>query len=194
MIYEAIVMGSSAGGLNALQKVLSRLPGDFRIPILVVQHVHAQSDSYLVRHLKNLCALTIKEAEEKELISGGTVYIAPANYHLLVDEDHTLCLSTDEKVNYSRPSIDVLFETAADVYREKLVGIILTGANEDGTQGMKKIKRNGGLLIVQDPASAESAHMPAAVVRQMAVDYILPLSEIAPFLERLDKQKESQSN
>lgn len=187
--YEAIVIGASAGGPNALQEVLAPLPADFTLPILVVQHRSPASDDSLVFSLDESCQLTIKEADEKELIKPGYVYVAPANYHLLVERDKTLSLSVDARVCYSRPSIDVLFETAAEAYLSGLVGIILTGANNDGTAGLKKIKGKGGLTIAQHPATAEAAMMPWSAIQEGVVDKILSLTEIASFLIRLSKER-----
>ena len=184
MDYEAIVIGTSAGGLNALQKILGPLPADFPLPILVVQHRLPAADDFLTFSLNESCALSVKEAEEKELIKPGFIYIAPANYHLLVEGDKTLSLTIDAKVCYARPSIDVLFETAAEAYLSALVGIILTGANNDGTAGLKKIKEKGGLTIAQDPATAESDVMPLSAIRENVVDKILSLAEIASFLSQ----------
>ena len=144
MNYKAIVIGASAGGLQALQKILGPLPADFSLPILIVQHRLPTADDLLTFALNESCRLTVKEANEKDYIEPGRVYVAPANYHLLVERDRTLSLSADAKVCYSRPSIDVLFESAADVYLSQLIGIILTGATHDGTAGLKKIKQNGG--------------------------------------------------
>lgn len=187
--YKLVVIGVSAGGLNALKEIYMHLPGDFDIPMIIVQHLHANSDSFLSNYLDKLSALHIKEAEEKEKIESGMVYIAPPNYHILVDEDHAISLTLDGKVNYSRPSIDVLFESAADIYGSDLIGIILTGSNDDGAEGMKRIKEKGGLLIVQDPTTAETASMPMSVIRQTSVDHILELDKIAPFLQKLTNNK-----
>jgi two-component system chemotaxis response regulator CheB len=188
MDYNAVVIGASAGGVNALHKVLVPLPADIAIPILVVQHRLPTPDDYLAFSLNKSCQLVVKEAEEKEPVEPGTVYVAPANYHLLVERDQTLSLSVDDKVCYSRPSIDVLFETAAEVYRSGLVGIIMTGASGDGAAGLGRIKENGGLTIVQDPATAEYAVMPLSAIRENAVDKILSLQEIASFLAQFSKQ------
>jgi two-component system chemotaxis response regulator CheB len=184
MDYQAIVIGTSAGGLNALQKILGPLPANFSLPVLVVQHRLPAPDDFLTFSLNESCPLTVKEAEEKEPKKPGFVYIAPANYHLLVERNKTLSLSIDSKVCYSRPSIDVLFETAAEAYLSGLIGIILTGANDDGTAGLKKIKEKGGLTIAQDPATAESGAMPFSAIRENVVDQILPLAEIASFLSQ----------
>jgi two-component system chemotaxis response regulator CheB len=188
MEYKAVVIGASAGGLNALQKVLAPLPADFALPILVVQHRLPSPDDLLSFSLNESCKLVVKEADEKEPAKPGYVYVAPANYHLLVERDETLSLSVDAKVCYSRPSIDVLFETAAQVYRSGLVGIILTGASDDGTVGLKKIKEMGGLTVAQDPDTAEYAVMPLSAIREGIVDKILSLAEIGSFLAQLLKK------
>lgn len=182
MKYEAIVIGVSSGGMITLDKILRHLPSDFALSIIIVQHQHPESDDFLARFLDARCSLTVKQADEKEIIMPGKIYIAPPNYHLLVEEDKTLSLSTNKRVNFARPSIDVLFESAADAFGEKLVGIILTGANEDGSRGLKKIKESGGLTIVQDPDTAEVDTMPKAAIASTKVDYILPLENIGPFI------------
>jgi two-component system chemotaxis response regulator CheB len=189
MDYEAIAIGASAGGLSALKEVLAPLPADFTLPILVVQHRLPTPDDFLVFFLDESCPLTVKEADEKELVKPGYVYIAPADYHLLVERDKTLSLSIDARVCYSRPSIDVLFETAAEAYLSGLIGIILTGASGDGTAGLKKIKEKGGLTIAQNPATAEIAVMPHSAIREDIVDKILSLAEIASFLAQLSKTR-----
>lgn len=183
--YEAVVIGVSAGGFKALHVLLSGLPGNFSVPIVIVQHRRSSLDNYMVTSLNRHCRILVKEAEEKEKIMPGTVYIAPADYHLLVEKDRTFSLSVDEHVCFSRPSIDVLFETAADAYKECLVGIILTGANADGSAGIRKIKAGGGLTIAQDPATAEVKVMPLAAIATKSVDFILALQDIPTFLKDL---------
>ena len=131
------------------------------------------------------CKSRVKQADEKEKIVPAMIYIAPPNYHLLVEDDRTFSLSVDELVNFSRPSIDVLFESAADAYGKRLIGIILTGANSDGSNGLKKIKECGGMAIVQDPESSEADTMPRAAIKATKVDYVLPLEEIGTFLRKL---------
>lgn len=187
MQYEAVVIGVSSGGMKALKAIFSALPGDLNIAIMIVQHLSPRSDKEWIRLLNAQSNLNIKEADEKEKIEKGNVYIAPPNYHLLVEKNKTFSLTIDERVNFARPSIDVLFESAADAYRNKLIGMILTGSNHDGTKGMKQIKKNGGLTIAQDPESAESATMPAAVIAEIQVDYILPLNGIIDLLIQLVK-------
>lgn len=183
--FEAVVIGVSAGGLAALAKILPQLEADFPLPILIVQHMRPDSDGFLWRHLDNLCRLSVKEAEDKEAIRPGTVYIAPPDYHLLVEPDRTLTLSADDRVNFSRPSIDVLFETAAEVYQQRLVGVILTGANNDGTHGLQTIKSYAGLAVVQSPESAESDTMPRSAIESIVVDHIVPLDRLGQFLNDL---------
>ncbi len=179
--YETVVIGASTGGIDALRTIFSFLPADFKQAIIVVLHLSPQSRA-LPQVLNRQCRMVIKEAEEKEEIRGGVIYIAPANYHLMVEEDKTFSLSLEGPVNYARPSIDVLFETAADVYGENLIGIILTGGNKDGSQGVKKIKKGGGLAIVQDPSTANVDSMPRAAIAASEVDHILSLDKIGLLL------------
>ena len=183
--YEAIVIGMAAGGMRALATILPHLPEDFSFPVMVVQHIAPDSDGFLAVHLNNLSRVRVKEAFDKEPIRPATVYLAPPNYHLLVERDRTLCLSVDERVHFARPSIDVLFQNAADVYAERLVGVVLTGANTDGSQGLKHIRHNGGLTIVQDPSTAESPCMPSAAIEAAKPDYIAGLAGIGPLLTSL---------
>ncbi|WP_061296287.1 chemotaxis protein CheB [Leptospira interrogans] len=192
MNYEAIVIGVSAGGINAMKTILPTLPTQFGIPIVIVQHIGARSDGEWFRILEKLCNIKIKEAEEKEEIKSGMVYVAPPNYHLLIEKDRTFSFSIGERVNFSRPSIDVLFETASEVYEDKLIGVILTGANSDGAQGLKKIKENGGLAVVQDPLTAEIALMPRSAIEATSVDYVLSLEKIAELFIRLDQNNLEQ--
>jgi len=185
MNYEAIVIGASAGGLSALQELLAPIPADFMLPMLIVLHRLPTPDDLMAFTLNESCQLRVKEADHGERIEPGYVYIAPANYHLLVELDHTLSLSVDAKVRYSRPSIDVLFESAADAYRSGLIGIILTGANNDGTAGLKKIKSRAGLTIAQNPTTADSRIMPYSAIRENTVDRIFSLADMASFLTGL---------
>lgn len=180
-----MVIGVSAGGMKALSILLSGLEPDFQIPLAIVQHRLASPDNFLITYLDNRCRLTVKEAEEKEKIREGHVYIAPADYHLLIEKDRTISLSVDDPVCFSRPSIDVLFDTAAAAYKEKLIGLILTGANSDGSEGVKQIKAAGGLIIAQNPQNASSAVMPQSAIDTGCVDFILELEEIPHFLEDL---------
>ncbi len=187
--YKAIVVGASTGGINALETVLTMLPLDFIIPIIIVLHRAESPDNFLLMHFNSICHCSVLEAQEKSPIKKGNIYIAPGGYHLMVEMDHTFSLSVDPPVNWSRPSIDVLFETAAEAYREKLVGIIMTGANKDGSKGLAKIKKTGGLCIVQDPESATSSHMPLSALKKVAADYTLTLDGIGQILSQLDKNR-----
>ncbi|PKH02648.1 chemotaxis protein CheB [Psychromonas sp. MB-3u-54] len=183
--YQAIVIGASMGGMEALKMILAQLPDNFSLPVIVVQHQMRDSDDFLAVYLNRHCAIKVKEACAHELILPAYVYIAPAAYHLLIEEDKTLSLSVDLPVNYSIPSIDVLFESAADVYGESLVGVVLTGASADGSQGLKKIKAYGGLTVVQDPNTAEAPKMPSAAIKVTQIDHILPPDKIGVFLREL---------
>ncbi len=182
---QLIVIGCSLGGMRATQIILSSLSRDFCVPIVIAQHRHRKSDEGLPAYLRRQTKLPVVDAEDKQWIESGKVYLAPADYHLLIERNGTrgeLSLSVDEAVRYSRPSIDVLFESAADAYKDRLVGIVLTGANEDGSRGAKRIKARGGTVIVQDPATAEAPTMPQATIDAVQVDRILRLEEIASFL------------
>jgi len=184
-VFEAVVVGSSAGGIRALGSLLAPLPNDFPLPIIVVQHLHPESESYLPKILATHCALPVKQAEEREIIQAGRVYIAPPNYHLLIEEDHSFSLSLEPPVRYARPSVDVMFETAVYAYRDKLIGIILTGANDDGSYGVKKLKQMGGYVIVQDPKTAEAEAMPNAAIAAAKVDKVLPIEQVGVYLLQL---------
>jgi two-component system chemotaxis response regulator CheB len=184
----AIVIGSSAGGLQALKTIFSLFREDFSIPIIVVQHISPYSDNYITTYLNRICKVNFKEANEKEVIESGTIYFAPPNFHLLIEDNFTFSLSTEERVNFARPSIDILFETAAFVYGKNLVGIVLTGANNDGSAGLRKIKEFGGITIVQDPKTAEVDTMPSCAIKESKIDYILSLKEISKLLMKLDKE------
>ena len=183
--FAAIVLGTSAGGYAALDVLFRQIDRDFKLPIIIVQHLYPDSNDFLARNLNAVCSLNVVEASEKEKIQAGNIYISPANYHLLIEANHTFSLSIDVKVNYSRPSIDVLFESAADIYRDRLIGILLTGANSDGAKGLKYIKTMGGTTIAQDPESAEVPAMPLSAINLFTVDYILPLEKIYPKLKFL---------
>lgn len=185
MDYKAVVIGTSAGGMEALGLILAKLPSHFPVPILIVQHLSPDSDGYMARRFDELYSLRVKEADEKEKVLAGTVYIAPANYHLLVEADESLSLTVDKKVNYARPSVDVLFESAADTYGDKLIGVILTGANSDGSNGLKKVKEKGGIAMVEDPHTAATSSMPKAAIKKSVIDYILTVNKIAEKLMEL---------
>ena len=182
--FELIAIGCSMGGMHALQIIFSVLPKDFPVPITVVQHRYRTSNEGLPEFLRRRTELQVIDATDKEWLKPGTVYLAPANYHLLVERGE-LSLSVDEAVAYSRPSIDVLFESSADAYGAGVIGVILTGANSDGAKGAMRIKSRGGFVIAQDPETAESPAMPRAAIEAAPVDRILPLDRIGPFLVEL---------
>ncbi len=181
--YKAIVMGGSAGSMGAFLEIFSSLPNDFRLPIIIACHVHPLDNGGLVEFFCQQSPLTIKEADDKEPILPGHVYFPPANYHLLVEPDETFSLTVDPKVNYARPSIDVLFESAAFVYGDRLIGILLTGANPDGAKGISSIKKMGGHTIAQNPDSAEYPVMPQAAIDTGDVDTILSVEQIGNFIK-----------
>lgn len=183
--FKAIVIGVSTGGVSALTQLLGALPADFTVPVLVVTHITPDSDDSLAKLLNSLCTIRVKEADEQEAITPGTVYLAPANYHLLVERGGLLALSVDPPVNFARPSVDILFESASEVYGPSLVGVILTGAGRDGSKGLLKIKNNGGLAIVQDPKDAEMNSMPGSALQLLKADHVVRLKEIPGLLMRL---------
>lgn len=183
---EAVVIGTSAGGLAALDTLIRPLPVSYRLPFLVVQHVLPNQRTQLVDIFNRKTALRVKEANDKERIEGGTLYFAPPGYHLLVETDFSLALSQDDAVFFSRPSIDVLFESAADAWGDRVMGILLTGANEDGAAGLEAIARAGGLTVVQDPAEAEVSVMPRAALQRFTPNYVLSLRNIQQLLLELE--------
>jgi two-component system, chemotaxis family, protein-glutamate methylesterase/glutaminase len=183
---ELIVIGCSMGGMHALKEIFKALPADFPTPIAVAQHRHKASNEGLPSYLRRASELCVVDVEDKLWIKPNCVYLAPADYHLLVERG-VFHLSVDGAVAHSRPSIDVLFESAADAYGGGLVGVVLTGANADGARGAKRIKSRGGMLIVQDPATAEAPAMPKAAIDAARVDRILPLERIGPFLVELGR-------
>ncbi|MBN1139071.1 MAG: chemotaxis protein CheB [Anaerolineae bacterium] len=180
--HQVVVIGVSAGGMAALEELLPAFPATYPWPIVVVQHLHPVQDTSFIQRLNEKSALTVKEADEKEPLEAGHAYFAPPNYHLMIEDDRTFALSVDEKVNYARPAIDVLFESAADVYGDGVIGVILTGANEDGAQGLRMIKARGGVAIVQDPKTAQVPLMPQAAIAAIQVDHVLTLPEIVTWL------------
>lgn len=184
MPYGIVVVGTSTGGLKALQTLLGGLPEDFPLPIAIVQHRGKDRESGLCDYLRRHSHLPITEPEDKEEIVPGHTYLAPRDYHLLI-ENRSFALSIDPPVIHARPSIDVLFESAADHYQNQTIGVILTGGSYDGAQGLAKIKKQGGIALVEDPESAACREMPRAALDRAAVDKVLPLDEIAPYLQAL---------
>ena len=186
-----IAIGVSAGGFEALTTLVTQLPADFSLPIAIVQHRSADSSGFLAEHLDINAQIKVKDVFDKEPISSGIVYLAPPDYHLLIERGHLFSLSQDDKVNYSRPSIDVLFESAADIYRQACLAIILTGKNQDGAMGLAKIVATGGTAIVQDPHSAQASEMPIAAINNAPTASVFTLSQITDYLITLDQnQKE----
>ncbi|WP_055049007.1 chemotaxis protein CheB [Devosia sp. A16] len=182
---EAIVIGASAGAVEALTSLLPALKPGFRLPIIVVVHLPADRRSAMAELFRAKCALTVVEAEDKDPIVAGTIYFAPPDYHLLVEVDRSFSLSCDAPVLFSRPSIDVLFESAADAYGPGLIGIVLTGANADGARGLKAIISEGGVGVVQTPSSALAAAMPEAALQLSPTAKAMTLQAIAAYLEEI---------
>lgn len=183
---EAVVIGASAGGVHALLALLADLPRSFRLPVIVVLHLPEDRDSQLAEIFQYRLPIAVREAADKESIAPSTLYFAGPGYHLSVEMDRTFSLSCEEAVHYSRPSIDVLMESAADAYGPALAGFLLTGANEDGAAGLARIKQQGGLTVVQDPAEAEVPTMPEAAIRRIKPDFTLKLGAIRDLLLKLD--------
>ena len=183
--FDAVVIGASAGAIEALSRILPNIPADYPAAIMVVVHVPPDSNSMLVELFQRKSEVRVKEAEDKETIEVGTVYFAPPDYHVLVEPNRRLSLSGEEPINYSRPSIDVLFESAAECYRERLLGIVLTGANSDGARGLRAIVDAGGAAVVQDPDSALVSAMPLAALQACPTARTLDLEEISDHLRRI---------
>ncbi|WP_337158412.1 chemotaxis protein CheB [Pseudomonas putida] len=183
---EAVVIGASAGGVAALLQVLGGLPEGFAIPVLCVLHLPDERHSQLASVLQRRIHRPVREARDKEGIAPGLIYVAGAGYHLSVERDLSLSLSQEEPVHFSRPAIDFLFQSAADAYGAGLLGVLLTGANEDGAQGLLQIKNSGGRTVVQDPRDAQVALMPEAALALQQPDHILSLSGIGHLLATLE--------
>lgn len=182
--YEVAVIGASWGGLAALRTIISGLPAGFRLPIAIVQHRHRDSEALLARFLQEQTQLRVCEVEDKTAVEPGKVFVAPANYHVLVEQGH-FSLSTEAPVRYSRPSIDVALTSAADAYGHRAVGIVLTGSNADGAEGLRRVADVGGMTIVQDPRTAEAPTMPRAALQRVPVARVFPIDRIAAFLAAL---------
>lgn len=183
--FEIVALASSAGGLAALSKVLSSLPREFPTPIAVVQHLDPRHRSLMAKILSTRTALMVKQAEDKERMQSGTVYIAPPNNHLLINPDGIISLTQSELVHFVRPSADLLFESVAASYKDRAIAVVLTGSGSDGNLGVRAVKKMGGTVIAQDQASSEFYGMPGAAIQTGSVDFILPLEEIAPALVTL---------
>jgi two-component system chemotaxis response regulator CheB len=189
--WEAIVIGGSAGALRALSTILPALPADFPLPIMAVVHLPPDKQSVLAEVLQAKCAMRVREAQDKEPIEPGTIYFAPPDYHLLVEDDRHFALSYDAPQLFSRPSIDVLFESAVDVYADRLIGIVLSGANNDGALGLEAVDREGGLPLVQSPKDAHSTAMPLAALAKCPTAQALSAEQIASFLKSQSHESET---
>jgi len=176
---EALVIGASAGAIDALSQILPAVSPAARIPLAIVVHLPANRPSLLPEIFTHRCPVRVLEPEDKQLMSAGSVWFAPPNYHLLLEADRSFAFSTDLPVNFSRPSIDVLFESAADAFASALCCLVLTGANDDGAAGASTIRRHGGLVVVQDPRSAEAKRMPSAAIARANPQIVATLPEIA---------------
>ncbi|UCZ85788.1 chemotaxis protein CheB [Pseudomonas sp. L5B5] len=184
---DAVVVGASAGGVEALLSLFGGFGRSFRLPVIVVLHLPEERRSQLAEVFDRRLALQVKEADDKEQIVAGTLYFAAPGYHLSVEQDRSLSLSQEDRLHHSRPSIDYLFESAADAYGERLAAVLLTGANQDGARGLAEVKRQGGLTIVQDPDEAHVSTMPDAALALHQPDHILPLCGISLLLAELER-------
>ena len=191
MAFEIVVVGASSGGLKALQRLLSGLSDKFRLPIVIVQHRGKDSEPALCEFLAQHSSLAISEPNDKDPILDGHVYLAPSDYHLLITE-RSFALSIDAPVAFARPSIDLLFESAAHEYGDRAIGVILTGSNSDGARGLAKIKSRCGLAIVEEPGKASCAEMPTAAIQGCNVDWVTTLENIPPLLEQLSSSMVGQ--
>ena len=178
----AVVIGASAGGMDALAEIIPKLPKTFPVPVIIVQHISPLSDNYIATYLDKMSKVNVVEAEEKVKPVKGKAYIAPPNYHLLIERDKSFSLATFERVSFARPSIDVMFETAAEAFGIWLTGVILTGANHDGARGMEYIQALGGKTVVQDPETAEVDTMPKSALQRITPTAVVPLKEIGGWL------------
>lgn len=179
---DAVVVGTSWGGLAAISTVLKHVPGNLGVPVILCQHQYPHALSNLSLVLRNRTKLKVVEIEDKMPVEPGTLYVCPPNYHTLIERDFFFALSVDAQVMYSRPAIDVLFETAAEAWQDRLAAVVLTGANEDGAAGLQHVVRCGGMPIVQLPASAEAPVMPEAAVRQVPWSHVMTLDQIGQFI------------
>lgn len=181
-----LIIGGSAGSLDVLIRVLPDIDINIQFPIIIVVHRKQGTDSILSDLLGSKTSLKVKEVEEKESILNGCIYVVPSDYHLLIEKDFTFSLDYSEKVNYSRPSIDVTFQSAADVYKDKLVCLLLSGSNADGVNGLITVNKTGGKALVQDPSSAQVAYMPDQAILKAKVDKVLKIEEMAAYINTLN--------
>jgi two-component system chemotaxis response regulator CheB len=183
--FDIIAIAASAGGLSALEAILGQLPADFPAAVVVVQHLDPRHRSLMSEILSRRTPLAVKQAEEGEPLQPATVYIAPPNYHVLVNPDRTVSLTQSELVHFVRPSADLLFESVAGSYKDRSIAVVLTGTGSDGSMGVQAIKNRGGTVIAQDEATSEFFGMPQAAINTGSVDFVLGLDEIAPALVTL---------
>jgi two-component system chemotaxis response regulator CheB len=188
-LYEIAVVGTSGGGLAALRELVAALPKDLTMPVVLIQHRHKQSDNALPRFLQDRTQLRVCEVEDKAPIEPGSVYVAPPDYHLLIEREY-FTLSVEEPIRYSRPSIDLTFSSAADTFGAKAIGAVLTGANADGAEGLRRIASRGGLALVQEPATAESPTMPAAALKAVPNARVMTIAEIGALIGELGAMRE----
>ncbi|KQR71944.1 chemotaxis protein CheB [Pedobacter sp. Leaf176] len=188
---KALIIGGSAGSLDVLLEIFPLLSDEIDFPIILVTHRKSGNDALLSDLLRSRTKLKVNEAEEKDKIQPGNVYIAPADYHLLIEENETFSLDYSEKVNYSRPSIDVTFHSAAEVFKDKLVCILLSGSNADGVAGLKTVKSSGGLVVIQNPKTAVMPYMPQQAANEIEGGIILNANEMAEFINKLYSYKTS---
>lgn len=185
--FKVVIIGGSAGSLNVLMQILPQLSPIKSFAIVIVVHRKSTDEQTFEELIEIKSAVKVKQVEDKVPFLPGFIYIAPSNYHLLFEKNNTLSLDISEKVNYSRPSIDVSFESAAEVYKDKLVGILLSGSNADGTEGLKAIQKEGGTVIIQNPESAEMSFMPNHAIQNTRPDYVLNITEILQFILSIDQ-------
>jgi two-component system, chemotaxis family, protein-glutamate methylesterase/glutaminase len=185
---KVIIFGGSAGSLLALMQILPQLPVINFIAIVIIVHRKSTDEETLEELIKLKSVIEVKPVEDKVPLLPGFIYVAPSNYHLLFEKNNLLSLDTSEKINYSRPSIDVSFESAAEVYKNQLIGILLSGSNADGTQGLKAIQKEGGTIVVQDPESADMPFMPTNAIRNTTPDFVLNIQEIVQFILSIGNQ------
>lgn len=191
--YQALVIGASSGGIAALNVILEEFSADFPIPVAVVLHIQETAKTELAAVFRRPGRIRVQEAEDKAKLEKGVLYLAPPGYHLLIEGDGTFSLSYEEKVNYSRPSIDVLFESAAAAYGKSLIGVVLTGGNSDGALGLQAIKQAGGLTVVEDPLTAAVRSMPESAVNAANPQHVLPLSAIGSLLNKVARLRRDDS-
>lgn len=192
--YRAVAIAASTGGIDALRRLLADLRPGLPMAVMVLLHTSSEDVESLCEVLQWRCPLPVRPAQARAAALPGRVYVAPSNYHLLVERDGRFSLSVDEKVHYVRPSADVLFESAADAWGSALIGVVLTGANDDGARGLRLLRQRGGCAIVQAPSDAEMPVMPESALKLAGADHVLPLAAIGPCLNELSRQGREQAH